>query len=194
VVRDGAGRRALATQDGRDSARRRLRLTRAPRGAGAGAAARRGRAFAGAFRDLRAAGSVQGDGFGAAVRHRFTARAIETRWLLRRTRATGPHTAEVGFPSWGAGASVTAIARDGTRRQMQAHPIRLARVRAFEVRSAAAAYRIDRLRAPAGATARIARPAPQASNPQPGPSLAIRIVDSARPSAAALAARIVLAG
>ena len=190
VVRDGAGRRVLATQDGRDTERRTFTLTRAPRGVAARAASR-GHAYAGPFRDLRATGRVRGRGFDATVRHRFTQRAIETRWLLRRTGATGPLSAEVSFPSAGGrAASVTAIDRDGAR-----HPVstgmRLDRIRWLEVQSAAAAYRIDRFRAPAGATARLVRPAPQASNPAPGPSLTIRVADGKGWAKASLAARIV---
>jgi hypothetical protein len=131
--------------------------------------------------------------FDATVRHRFTARAIETRWLLRRTGARGPLTAAVTFPSWRG--SVVAVDRDGQRQALSERAgLALARVRWFEVQSAGAAYRIDRLRYPAGATARISRPAPQSSNPQPGETLTIRIASGLRWARASLAARIVVDG
>ncbi len=193
TVRDAAGRTVLATQRARSAVmpgRRPLRLTRAPSGAGP-EARRRGRAFAGPFRDLRAAGSVRSGGFTATVHHRFTARAIETQWLLRRTGATGRHTADVGFPSWGGpGASVVAIGRDGRPRELGETPMPLARIRALEVHSAGAAYRISGLHAAAGATARLVWPAPQSSEPSPGPTVTIRIAQDPRASRAALRARI----
>jgi hypothetical protein len=180
VVRDAAGRRVLATQLPRRSVDRRvmpLRLTRAPQGVGATAAAAVGRAYAGAFGELRATGTVSTPALLARTTHRFRAAAIETTWSLRYRRgAVGRYRADVLFPSWGRGARVVAVARDGRRLQIGRSPVRLARVAAFCVESARSGYAI----VPSGsarATARLLRPAPQSSAPRPGPTLAVRIAD-----------------
>ena len=63
-------------------------------------------------------------------------------------------------------------------------------VRRFEVRSAHGGYRVAPLRAPRDASARVVQPGRQSSNPQPGPSLAIRIGSGAALRLAELSARI----
>ena len=188
IVRDAAGRRLLATQDGRDSASRGLRLIRPRWGI------TRGRAFAGPFTDVRVAGHARGRGVDAAVRHRFTPRAIESRWLLRRRGARGPLVAVVCFPSWGgSSASVVATDREGRRRTLAlGSSLPLAGLRSLEVRSTGAAYRIDRLRAPAGATLRLVRPPRQSSNPGAGPTVVMRVASGAGWTRASTAARIVV--
>ena len=181
VVRDGHGGTRLATQVARRATNgvRPLRLTRAPAGTGARPSAR-GRAYAGAFRDIRAAGDVQEGGFAATVAHRFTRRWIQTRWLLRRTGADGPHTADVRFPSWGGlRAAVTVVRRDGARVALGRSPVRLADVRSFEVRSARGGYRVAPLRPDGRAIASLVSVRAQSSNPRPGPSLSIRIAQGA---------------
>jgi hypothetical protein len=192
VVRDGGGGTALATQVARRQATygvRPLRLTRAPSGTTARTTSL-GRAYAGAFRAIEAAGSTRGRGFAATVAHRFTRDYVRTRWVLRRTGATGPHTADVLFPSWGGRtAAVIAVLRDGRRVPVGHRALRLRDVRAFGIRSAHGGYRVSALQAPQGASARIVRPGRQSSNPDPGPSLAIRIGSGAL-RAARLAARI----
>ena len=193
VVRNARGGTALATQVTRRHAAsgvRPLRLTRAPSGTAA-AATSLGRAYAGAFRAIEAAGSTRGRGFAATVAHRFTRDYIRTRWMLRHTGARGPHTADVLFPSWGGDrAAVTAVLRTGERVAVGGRGLAMRSVRGFEIRSAHGGYRVLGLRAPRGATARIVRPARQSSNPLPGPSLSIRIGSGAALRLARFAARI----
>jgi hypothetical protein len=193
VVRDRGGATALATQVARRQAIhgvRPLRLTRAPSGTGARATSL-GRAYAGAFRAIEAAGSTRGRGFAATVAHRFTRDYVRTRWVLRRTGAQRAHTADVLFPSWGGRrAAVTAILRSGRRVAVGDEGLPLRDVRGFEIRSAHGGYRVSAVRAPRGASARIVRPARQSSNPLPGPSLAIRIGSGTALRLARLAARI----
>jgi hypothetical protein len=193
VVRDGAGATALATQVARRRAThgvRPLRLTRAPSGTRASTTSL-GRAYAGAFRAIEAAGATSGRGFSATVAHRFTRDSIRTRWMLRRTGAAGDHTADVLFPSWGGGhAAVTAVLRTGERVAVGGRALALRSVRGFEIRSAHGGYRVLGLRVPRGATARVVRPPRQSSNPLPGPSLAIRMGSGPAPRLARLAARI----
>jgi hypothetical protein len=193
AVRDGDGHTALATQVAMRQAThgvRPLRLTRAPSGTRASATSL-ARAYAGAFRAIEAAGATSGRGFSATVAHRFTRDYIGTRWMLRRTGATGAHTADVLFPSWGGDrAAVTAVLRTGERVAVGGRGLAMRSVRGFEIRSAHGGYRVLGLRAPRGATARIVRPARQSSNPLPGPSLSIRIGSGAALRLARFAARI----
>src|SRR5687767_14751962 len=68
LVRDVSGRRVLATQlphTSRGDGTRYLRLTHAPSGVGASAAAGSVRAYAGPFRDLRATGTLRANGLAA---------------------------------------------------------------------------------------------------------------------------------
>ena len=188
IVRDAGGRRLLATQRALTPGSRALRLTRAPSGAGA---TRAGRAYAGPFADLRATGTVRAGGLAATVTHRFTPGDIRTGWRLRRAVNGREVAAEVRFPSWGGDrASIIAVARDGRRTPVAtATPVR--DVRRFEVRSAEGGYRIEAIAAPPGATAELAHPAPQDSNPLPGPSLVIRLAHGRSFHSAGLAATIV---
>ncbi len=193
VVRDGAGRPALATQVARRQAEAGvspLRLTSAPAGVRASATSL-GRAYAGAFHAIRAAGSTRGDGLAATVAHRFTRDFIRTRWVLRRTGAAGGHTADVLFPSWGGErAAVTAVLRSGERVGVGGGTLALRDVRSFEIRSAHGGYRVRPVGAPRGAAARLVHPARQSSNPLPGPSLAIRIGEGRGLRVARFSARI----
>jgi hypothetical protein len=193
VVRDARGRTDLATQVARRTVTagvRPLRLLGAPSGTRARATSL-GRAYAGAFRAIRAAGSTRGHGFAATVAHRFTRDYIRTRWLLRRSGAGGPHTADVLFPSWGGTrASVVAVLRSGDRVRVGVRPLALSSVLRFEIRSARGGYRVTTSHAPRGASARAAQPPRQSSNPLPGPSLDIRIAAGSTFRLAQLAARI----
>jgi hypothetical protein len=172
VVRDRSGHRVLATQ----LPRRRLggsplRLTRAPAGVGASPAARG--AFAGSFHDLRATGTTRAGSVFARVRHRFAARFIETRWSVRGARG---HSAEVRFPSWGRGATILAVRRDGTTSVVGRRRIALRDIDHFSVRSARSGYVITPLRRPRGAVVRARRARYQSSDPHPGPTLAVAIL------------------
>jgi hypothetical protein len=172
VVRDQSGHRVLATQLARRTlGGRPLRLTRAPAGVGASDASRG--AFAGSFRELRATGTARAGSAFARVRHRFRERCVETRWSLRTARG---HSADVLFPSWGRGATVLAFRRDGTATVVGRRRIPLRDIDHFSVRSARSGYTITPLRRPRGATARARRPRRQASNPHPGPTLAVAIL------------------
>ena len=185
-----AARRPASGSSSATSGVRPLRLVQAPAGTDARASSL-GRAYAGAFRAIRAVGSTRGRGFAATVAHRFTRDYIQTRWLLRRTGAAGGHTADVRFPSWGgARAAVTAVLRSGERVALGGRRLALRSIRRFEIRSARGGYRVAALRSPHGASARIVQPARQSSNPLPGPSLAIRISEGSLRRLASLTARI----
>ncbi len=192
VVRDRGGRIVLATQRPRTRLDRRvtpLRLTHAPAGVGATAAAAVGPVYAGPFRDLRATGTVSSPALRARTSHRFLSRSIETTWRLRR-RGGAPVSADVLLPSWGRSATVVAVMRDGSRQRIS-RPRRLAAIERLEVRSDRSGYTVVPQAAPGGATVRLVRPAPQASAPRPGPAVAVRIA-AGRFSRTALTLRLVL--
>ena len=181
-LRDAAGRVALASQVGRDDvdpAVTPLRLTRAPSGVGARASSRPGRAYAGTFSDLRATGTVASASARVTSAHRFSPRAIETRWTITRTGG-GPLTADVSFPSWGRRARVVAVLRDRSRRRMSGRPVALDEVASFEIAGRGSGYVVVPLSRPRGAVARQVRPAAQSSAPAPGPSLSIGLARGAR--------------
>ncbi len=98
LVRDISGRRVFASQLPDQG---RLRLTAAPHGVRASASAWTGRAYAGPFQDLRAAGIARSHGWVARTTHRFVYDFAQTSWSLRRAGARGRATVDVLFPSWG---------------------------------------------------------------------------------------------
>ena len=90
MVRDLAGKRVAASQVGRPrviAGVRPLTLLKAPHGAGAVSSASVGRAYAGAFSDLRATGAVSARGLLLRVTHRFTRDWIQTSWTASRAPA-----------------------------------------------------------------------------------------------------------
>lgn len=193
MVRDVAGRRVSASQVGWSAmsrARTPLRLTKAPVGARATAAARVGRAFAGAFTDVRATGTRTSGPFRTRTTHRFAPRFIETRWTVRRLRGAGHYSADVLFPSWGRGARAYAVLRDG-RRVAVSRRIPLADVAYFHVASERSGYVVKPLSRPAGARAHALATHPQSSAPRPGPTLAIQLARASRFRSASLAVRLV---
>ena len=118
LVREPSGRRVFSSQTGRsrvDPNVTPLRLTRAPSGTGASVRTRPGKVFAGPFHDLRARGTYTAGRFRAVTSHRFRPESIETRWALTRLRGRARLNASVLLPSWGSGARVVAVLRDGSR-------------------------------------------------------------------------------
>jgi hypothetical protein len=193
-VRDAAGRPVLSSQTARaavDPAVTPLRLTRAPSGIGAPAGSRRPRAYAGRFTKLEATGSVAAPRARVTATHRFTPREIATTWTVARRRGAGPLSADVQFPSWGADARVVAVLRDGTRRRLGGRALPLAKVDRFEVESERSGYAVIPLVRPARAVATLRRPAPQSSQPSPGPTLVVAVARRARFRHVRFAARIV---
>jgi hypothetical protein len=164
-----------------------LRLTRAPRGAARALRPYPARPYGGPFRTLEARGSVRRGGVRVRTRHRFERAAIETTWRVTCRARCGGRNVAAYFPTWGRGARIEAVLRDGTR-------VRLARAgvsarslpRLGEIatltfgRPGAGGYRLRPLRGPAGATLRVVRPRRRRTNPHPGPSLVIRLGAASR--------------
>jgi hypothetical protein len=187
LVRDISGRKVVASQL---PDRGRLRLTRAPSGVHASASAWTGRAFAGPFSELRAAGVVREDGVVVRTRHRFTRTFVGTEWSVRRAAGRARHTLDVLFPSTGGRATVTAVLPDGSER-----PIGLARrplreIAYLHVRSAGAGYVVVPRSRPSGATVHLLRTRPQSSAPDPGPTLAVQLARESRARRASFSARV----
>ena len=196
LVRDPRGRRVFSSQTGRsrvDPNVTPVRLTRAPSGTGASARTPPGKVFAGPFHDLRARGVLIAGRFRAVTSHRFRPASIETRWRLTRLRGRARLSASALMPSWGGGARVVAVLRDGTRVSVRSRAVKLARVGHFEVISRHSGYTVLPLRRPPGAVARVMVPSRQSSAPDPGPTLAVELARGATWRRAAFAVRIVVA-
>ncbi len=187
LVRDISGRRVFASQL---PDRGRLRLTDAPHGVGARASAWTGRAYAGPFQDLRAAGVARGGGWVARTSHRFVSFFVHTTWTLVRTsRARGRVSADVLFPSWGRDATVTATLRDGSLVRVGARRLPLARVASLRIASRYTDYVVLPWRRPRGATIHLLRTAPQPSAPLAGPTLAVQLARRSRARSVRFSAR-----
>ena len=96
------------------------------------------------------------------------------------------------LPSWGRGARVVAVLRDGSRVSVRSRAVALARVDHFEVISRRSGYAVEPLRRPPGAVARVMVPSRQSSAPDPGPTLAVELARGASWRRAAFAVRIVV--
>jgi hypothetical protein len=187
LVRDISGRRVFASQLPDQG---RLRLTHAPHGVRASASAWTGRAYAGPFQDLRAAGIARAHGWLARTSHRFVYDFAQTSWSLRRLAARGRATVDVVFPSWGgSSAGVTAVLRDGSSVPVGAARIALSRIAYLRVASRHASYAIVPRSRPRGATVHLLRVAAQDSAPLPGPALAVQLVRAGRATSARFSAR-----
>ena len=159
VVVRARGRVVLATQDG-------ARHT-AIRGVAAHPSARR--AYAGPFTALRVSGTARAGARSARSAYRFTPTTIDARWTVK---ADAGDRVAATFPSWGAATALIATLTDGTRVQLDATPLPLARIARLEVGSG---YTITpRGRAPGGATVRAVPTRPQSSAPTPGPSIEVQ--------------------
>jgi hypothetical protein len=99
----------------------------------------------------------------------------------------------VRFPSWGgAAARVDAVLRGGGRVALGGAPLALARVAHLEVRSERSGYTVVPLAGPPGATVRLLHSNSQPSNPNPGPTLAVRLATPRAFRHLALTVRIVV--
>lgn len=176
VVRDLGGRMLLATQRPQESpdGGPPVRLVRAPAGAGVAAATGERRTYAGPFTDLELRGVATADGLRADSGYRFRPDSIEAAWQVASTTAA-PLSTDVLFPSWGAGARVSMVGRDGRATPVGAGPIPLADAAYLHVRSAGAGYVVVIHDAPRAATARLLPLRRQTSAPRAGRTLAIQL-------------------
>jgi hypothetical protein len=183
LVRDISGRHVFASQLHDEG---RLWLTHAPSGVRASTSAWTGRAFTGPFRDLRARAIARGGGWAARVWHRFTRQWVETLWRVSRAGARGRATVDVLFPTGVRDAAVVAELRGGGERRVGTVRFPLARVARFRV----GGYVVVPRSRPRGAMVHVLQPRPQASAPNPGPTLAIQLVRAGGERAASFRARV----
>ena len=115
------------------------------------------RTGAGTFETLRVSGTVSAHGLTATAAYRFTPAQINARWTVNAPDAT------VTFPSWGAGARVYADGRELGSAEVTATDLR--------IESEHSGYRV-RLAHPA--PVRLIAVRPQPSQPNPGPTVAVR--------------------
>ncbi|RKQ91022.1 hypothetical protein C8N24_0838 [Solirubrobacter pauli] len=120
----------------------------------------------GPFEDLRATTRIANADVTVSATHRFTATAIETAWTIARKRAV---TIDAQFPT-AHDATIEAVHADGRVTPLRpGQPgIKLDGV----VRLDCGAYTVT---VSGGASARALRTSPQATNPRPGPTLAVRL-------------------
>jgi hypothetical protein len=195
LVRDVGGHQVAASQLGRarvEPGVRPIRLTKAPRGAGAVSSAAVGRAYAGPFTDLRATGTAATRELALRVTHRFTPDWIQTSWTATRRTGNARYTADVLFPSWrgSSTASVVAVLRDGARVTVGSRLIPLTSVSYLWVRSEHSGYVVVPASRPTGAAVHTLSVKAQSSDPRPGPTLAIQIARAQRFNHAALSVRL----
>jgi hypothetical protein len=169
-------------------------LTRSPRGAVTRLDPYPGRPAAGPFRVLEAVASRRAGDLAVTTRHRFTATAIDETWDVRRRAGRRFYRVGVLFPSWGRAASIDAELRDGTivalaARGRPARRVPLAAVRRFSVHSDGGAYDVVPMGTAAGSAGAVST-APQASAPDPGPTLRLEIRRGSRFERARLKVRI----
>jgi hypothetical protein len=190
VVRDAGGRERLASQRGKrhPGTLRLLRreLSAIPDGS------RPATPAAGRFREVVAAGQVARGGVRIATLHRFRVAAIQTRWSVTCEWACAGARVAVHFPTWGRGAHVVAVLRSGQRVRLRhgGPDLRLGDV----VRVELAGYDIEPVDGPSDARLALVPARRQPTNPDPGPTLAVRLVDGARLTGTALEMRLLPIG
>ena len=196
VVRDAAGHEVLATQHARVR-RGRLRILESPHGR-----AERARPYAvpppaGPFGRLESRGRVARGGLRIHTRHRFGPDAIQAAWRVTCHGPCGPWDVELDLPTWGAGATIDVVRRDGATVRLAgpgAVPaaVALADVRRIELGGRdGAGYTATPVAGTDRGVLAIVRPAPQRTAPDPGPTLTLRLLEDAPVRELELALRLV---
>ena len=173
VVRRIAGRGRVLTSQGRPHGAR-VRLARSPHGAVSRVRRLPRSPDAGPFSALDAVGHVSGKGASIETRHRFAPDWIESTWTVTLKRRG--LFAELLFPSWGgAGASITAVLRDGTdARLAPGASVDVSTVAFFHLAAPHGGYALV-FREGAAGLARAVSVARRPSAPRPGPTLVLPI-------------------
>ena len=190
VVADARGREVLASQHARAPA---LRLARSPRGPLVHPRAYPAVPYAGPFGLIEAHGTVARRGLRIRAAHRFARNAITSRWRVTCARRCSRYRVRAHFPTAGADATIDAYRRDGSRVRLAGPGARPgARVALSQVAllTLGRGYRLIPISRPAGATLLAVPVAPEATNPSPGPSLAVELVSRGRFAGRSLAVRI----
>jgi hypothetical protein len=186
VVDDLHGQPAGASQQSYPKARARLAVTQSPRGAITRPRPYPARPYAGAFGRITAVGSAALGSVRVRSTHSFGARSIDEQWHVA-DRARN-HLAEAHFPTWGGDdAYIDVVLDDGTTVRLagphadSARPELAHVVRIVLGTSTGAGYSLTHIKAPANARLALVAAARQTSDPNPGPTLAIRLGSTTRP-------------
>jgi hypothetical protein len=180
IVRDGRGS-VVETQRVRRQASQPIVLTGSPRGRVRGGDRYPARPYAGRFERLSYSGVAEADGARVEVTHAFESDVIVCTWTFTRTGARELEP-EVRFPTWGSGATITAVLGGGNRARLRSgRGRRLEGVRRIELASGEgqAGYALVVRSAPRTARLTVARVGAQTSNPSPGPSLVVELAPRA---------------
>jgi hypothetical protein len=161
VIRDRDGRELLASQRGlhRDPVHPPLTLVRGP-------------TRPGPFRVLEAVGRRRSGAFAITTRHRFTARAIDETWTVRRRHGHGYAKVVLQLPSWGRSSQPRAVLARGGR---------VSRV-------ALSGYTVT-VRGVRGPV-RVVPTTRQSTDPDPGPTVELTLASGRRFRTATVTARI----
>ena len=187
VVYAQSGRTVLAGQRPRHG--QSLRIVRSPAGRIAIPRAYPPKPYAGPFSVVQARGEVSRAALRIASDYRFRRATIAARWQAGCRRKCPPYRVRAHFPTWG---SVEVLRRDGSRVRLRAGDPR-DRIRLRDVRSVdLGGYRISRLNGPPDATLFAVEVKPEATNPTPGPSLAVQLTARRSFHRVSLAARLSL--
>jgi len=173
VLRNRNGRTRLVTARpaSDDGGRRRpLHLLRAPLGVGSAGSPLE--PFAGPFTSLRVTGMARGSGASVRSTYTFRRKEIIGDWTVRAS-TRNPRSAEVLFPSWGGDhAAVWAVLQSGDAVRLEGERP-LQGIRGFWIQSARTGYAVVPLDRVKGSVVKIIQPKPQASAPNPGPTLSV---------------------
>jgi hypothetical protein len=173
------GRVALSTQTPRVAPPKRppVILARSPQGPVDGGKPYPKHPHAGAFEHVQCTGVVQEGDLAVRTTHTFTRDRIHTVWEIRRFDGKRKLAATVRFPSWGRGATISAVLKTGAEVKLGSEPLPLRGISGFEIRcgEAQSGYSLRLHGAPAGANVYVARPGSQSTNARPGPQLVVEL-------------------
>ena len=196
VVRDRDGHEVLASQHAKLRTGR-LRITRSPRGRIAHPRRYPSVPYAGPFRALDARGTIARGNLRIATTNRFRPGHIDVRWDVRCSGGCGPFTVDVHLPTWGASAAIDVTRRDGSKVRLAGpgagggRTLGLAAAGRIALgRGRRGGYEVTPLHDAPGAVLRPVAARWQATNPHPGPVLAVRLVARERFRRASLSVRL----
>ena len=197
IVRDAAGNEVLATQHARVR-RGRLRVLHSPHGRAQHPRPYAASPAAGPFERLESRGRVQRGGLRIYTRHRFRADRIDAAWRVTCSGRCGPWDVELHLPTWGADAAIDVVREDGGRVRLAgpgadpAAAVALRDVRRIELgRRGGAGYTAVRAAGTDRGVLAVVPAVRQRTAPDPGPTLALRLLDGATVRELELALRLV---
>jgi hypothetical protein len=152
-------------------------LTRSPRGPVKTGKPYPEHPYAGAFEQVQCTGEVREGDVTVRTTHTFTRDRIHTAWEIRRRDEKHRLAATVRFPSWGHGATISAVLKTGAKVALGKTPLPLRGISRFEIRcgEAQGGYSLELDGAPAGASAYTTVAQTQSTNARPGPQLVVEL-------------------